>query len=322
VASRCGPRRAQYSPSRSSAGGRSRAFSSRTSVVRRISRLPRSMRETCTGASPVLLASSSWVQPWASRAARTLQPKRWGTVGTAWIVHGLSQRVHDQPGKLHRASHPNGDPMRHARLLGLLLSMTALTPAVAQAKATPCGTITAWGHSMSVTRISGHASCTTDRRVAQRFENFDPVPKGWRCSFGAEWDTCRSRAGELPLALRVEAREFSLYTARDCGREYTVVAAMSARAKMQRSKASGAVARGVAAARPSTGGRDAADSPCEQTVLLTAGDLAARWGVRSQHVYMLAREGDLPHMRVGRYVRFREQSVAAWLDEQEVKSNG
>ena len=50
---------------------------------------------------------------------------------------------------------------------------------------------------------------------------------------------------------------------------------------------------------------------------MTAGDLAARWGVRSRHILALARDGGLPHVKLGKYVRFRAESVQRWLDDQE-----
>jgi excisionase family DNA binding protein len=51
--------------------------------------------------------------------------------------------------------------------------------------------------------------------------------------------------------------------------------------------------------------------------LLTAQQVAALWQVRPKHVYSLARDGGLPHVRLGRYVRFRPAAVARWLREQE-----
>lgn len=38
--------------------------------------------------------------------------------------------------------------------------------------------------------------------------------------------------------------------------------------------------------------------------LLTADDLAARWQVPKSQIYRLAREGDLPVVRLGKYMRF------------------
>jgi excisionase family DNA binding protein len=51
--------------------------------------------------------------------------------------------------------------------------------------------------------------------------------------------------------------------------------------------------------------------------LLTAKELAARWQVREQHVYALARDGGVPHVRIGRYVRFRLAAIEAWEAQQE-----
>jgi excisionase family DNA binding protein len=41
------------------------------------------------------------------------------------------------------------------------------------------------------------------------------------------------------------------------------------------------------------------------TRLLTADELATRWQVPTAHVYRLARDGKLPTVRLGKYVRFR-----------------
>lgn len=46
--------------------------------------------------------------------------------------------------------------------------------------------------------------------------------------------------------------------------------------------------------------------------LWNAEDLAARWGVRESHVYRLAREGAIPSVRLGRYVRFRPDAIEAF----------
>ncbi|MDP2712434.1 MAG: helix-turn-helix domain-containing protein [Solirubrobacteraceae bacterium] len=57
------------------------------------------------------------------------------------------------------------------------------------------------------------------------------------------------------------------------------------------------------------------------TRLLTADDLAARWSVTVKQVYRLAREGDLPAVKVGRYYRFRLSSVQDWEARQEGASH-
>lgn len=46
-----------------------------------------------------------------------------------------------------------------------------------------------------------------------------------------------------------------------------------------------------------------------QARLLTADDLAERWGIPAGHVYRLAREDAIPVVRLGRYRRFRLADV-------------
>ena len=46
--------------------------------------------------------------------------------------------------------------------------------------------------------------------------------------------------------------------------------------------------------------------------LLTAEQLAERWQVAKQHVYRLAREGRLPVVKIGRYMRFQAGAIEAW----------
>jgi excisionase family DNA binding protein len=79
------------------------------------------------------------------------------------------------------------------------------------------------------------------------------------------------------------------------------------------SSASGAVGR----TRAADARTDVASASSEALALMTAGDLAAQWGVRSKHVLALARDGGLPHVKLGRYTRFRPESVQRWLDERE-----
>jgi excisionase family DNA binding protein len=43
--------------------------------------------------------------------------------------------------------------------------------------------------------------------------------------------------------------------------------------------------------------------------LLTADELSARWQVEKGHVYRLAREGRLPTVRLGRYMRWRLEAI-------------
>ena len=49
--------------------------------------------------------------------------------------------------------------------------------------------------------------------------------------------------------------------------------------------------------------------------LLTAGDLADRWSVPRAHVYRLGREGRLPTVRLGRYMRWRPEDIDAFERE-------
>lgn len=49
--------------------------------------------------------------------------------------------------------------------------------------------------------------------------------------------------------------------------------------------------------------------------LLTADDVAAITGMTKSWVYAEVRAGRIPHVKLGRYYRFREPSIAAWLEE-------
>ena len=46
--------------------------------------------------------------------------------------------------------------------------------------------------------------------------------------------------------------------------------------------------------------------------LLTAEQVAERWQVPPSHAYRLAREGKVPSVRLGRYVRFRLDAIEAF----------
>jgi excisionase family DNA binding protein len=47
--------------------------------------------------------------------------------------------------------------------------------------------------------------------------------------------------------------------------------------------------------------------------LLTAEEIADRLGMRIDWVWAEARAGRIPHIRLGRYRRFRESAVESWL---------
>jgi excisionase family DNA binding protein len=51
--------------------------------------------------------------------------------------------------------------------------------------------------------------------------------------------------------------------------------------------------------------------------LLTAAEVAELLGVPVRWVRDAARNGLVPHVRLGRYVRFRREAVEAWVTEQE-----
>jgi excisionase family DNA binding protein len=51
--------------------------------------------------------------------------------------------------------------------------------------------------------------------------------------------------------------------------------------------------------------------------LLTADEIAERLGMKTEWVWAQARAGLIPHVRLGRYRRFRESAVDEWLRELE-----
>jgi excisionase family DNA binding protein len=54
--------------------------------------------------------------------------------------------------------------------------------------------------------------------------------------------------------------------------------------------------------------------------LLTAEEVADRLGVRTDWVWAQARAGRIPHVRLGRYRRFRESALEAWVSGLEAAS--
>lgn len=56
--------------------------------------------------------------------------------------------------------------------------------------------------------------------------------------------------------------------------------------------------------------------------LLRAEDVAERLQLRVDHIYKLAREERIPHIRFGRTLRFRDEAITRWLEEQEQTNNG
>lgn len=53
------------------------------------------------------------------------------------------------------------------------------------------------------------------------------------------------------------------------------------------------------------------------TRLLEAEEVARYLGMRTDWVYREVRAGRLPHIRLGRAVRFRRESIEAWLASRE-----
>jgi excisionase family DNA binding protein len=51
--------------------------------------------------------------------------------------------------------------------------------------------------------------------------------------------------------------------------------------------------------------------------LLTAAQVAEMLAVTESWVWAHARSGDVPSVRLGRYVRFRRSSVLAWIEQRE-----
>src|SRR5919205_657993 len=56
------------------------------------------------------------------------------------------------------------------------------------------------------------------------------------------------------------------------------------------------------------------------TRLLTVDEVAERLGVTKDWVWAQARAGRIPHVQLGRYRRFREEALDAWLAELEQRS--
>ncbi len=54
--------------------------------------------------------------------------------------------------------------------------------------------------------------------------------------------------------------------------------------------------------------------------LLSADEVATRLGLKPSWVAQAARDNRIPHVRLGKYVRFRWTDVEAWLDEEVKRS--
>jgi len=47
--------------------------------------------------------------------------------------------------------------------------------------------------------------------------------------------------------------------------------------------------------------------------MLRVADVAARLDLPEKRIYILAREGIIPHVRLGRSIRFNEAEIEAWI---------
>jgi excisionase family DNA binding protein len=51
--------------------------------------------------------------------------------------------------------------------------------------------------------------------------------------------------------------------------------------------------------------------------LLTVDALAKKWDVPPSWVYRWCREGKIPHLRMGKYIRFSEEETEQWIKQQQ-----
>lgn len=56
--------------------------------------------------------------------------------------------------------------------------------------------------------------------------------------------------------------------------------------------------------------------------LLEADDVAAMLGMSNDWVYAECRAGRIPHIKLGRYTRFRAEAIQEWLRSQERPAHG
>lgn len=60
----------------------------------------------------------------------------------------------------------------------------------------------------------------------------------------------------------------------------------------------------------------------ERDELLVAGDVAELLRVTTAWVYAETRRGAVPHVRLGRYVRYRRGAILRWLEQREQQPAG
>ena len=67
---------------------------------------------------------------------------------------------------------------------------------------------------------------------------------------------------------------------------------------------------------------DDTQEPTDHGRLLIAGEVAALLRVTQAWVYAETRANRLPHVRLGRYVRYRREAIDAWLAQSERAARG
>jgi excisionase family DNA binding protein len=92
----------------------------------------------------------------------------------------------------------------------------------------------------------------------------------------------------------------------------------ASRSRAKRVEGSGGVAERESAHERSKSPHDASTDAVGLSAdqLLTAQQLADRWQVPKQHVYRLTRRGEIPFIKLGRYVRYRLDWIEEWEREQ------
>ena len=66
---------------------------------------------------------------------------------------------------------------------------------------------------------------------------------------------------------------------------------------------------------------DSAAAPGGEDDLLTAGEVAALLRMTASWVYSETRSNRIPHLRLGRYVRYRRSTIRAWMSDLEGASD-
>ena len=62
-------------------------------------------------------------------------------------------------------------------------------------------------------------------------------------------------------------------------------------------------------------GSGATMAPEDPRALLTADEVAARLRVTKCWIYTEVRAGRMPHVRLGRYIRFRAAALDSWIEQ-------